>query len=422
MNNPVEKSAQMEKNIIKDGKRYFGAFMAEESVDGTFLSANVYGVGCNVNCYYCASLIRDYNEGYVPDINLKYNKKSNIKSGYYSPKELLEVFLKIAKDPFKFGSPTPHIEVTQFAILDCETTIGIEYVFDLLVLLKEHNEKNNTRYVFSLFTNGIILGSSDDLMHRLSEYKDYLNVRLSLKGGTAEEFANRIDVLPRFFESPYHTIKKCIDLGIDCYVAVLNDPAIMTREEFDKIKDKLQSINYKNGILEEKLVMSRGCIKRLHDHHRKYPEYQYNFYFRKNFWIISCDDRDCHRVKRMQSGIYRVIDQKPIVTYNLDYINDLEITENIQTVVLVGCFYNKEKAYYDGLIRQVFRKSIKEIIFINTDENLIDESEKLNNNLKVLYKNYINLNINKINKLDDMTAKDEVTAGNNITYYWTGNR
>ena len=49
---PIEIANKIEHGLVRDGKRFFGEFMIEESVDTKVLVANAYSCGCNVNCYY----------------------------------------------------------------------------------------------------------------------------------------------------------------------------------------------------------------------------------------------------------------------------------------------------------------------------------------------------------------------------------
>lgn len=414
---PIEIANKIEHSLVQDGKRFFGEFMIEESADKKVLVANAYSCGCNVNCYYCASLMKDYGEGYVPDLNLKYIKEVEFKMGYYSPNELLDRFLAMVGEVKNNPNIYHNREITQFAILDCETTIGMKYIFDFLEELHNYNIANNGKYVFVIFTNGIILGNDTKLIEKLGKYKESVALRFSIKAGNREEFGKRLDINPNYYQCPYRAIEKCIELGMDCQIAVLNDLAIMSAEEFIDIKKQLSWCGYKGSILEEKLVMSRGCVRRIELHKKKYPEYKYRFLFRKNIGIVFKNEKDSDIGKRMRSGIRRVLDEVPQIKAFNDNGDDDILSLIVLTDLNEYSFNDIEEEIKDLHIKYL---NVREIIFLHTGSGFIEEIDVSSDDVKVILKNYMSLIEDEI-ELTKVDAKQHVTAGNRITFYWNKN-
>ena len=410
MINPIEKSKKLENCVFKDGKRYFGIFMIEKDVNSSSLTINAYSTGCNINCFYCASLMRDFENGYVPDVNLKMNKNCGLEAGYYSPKELFEAYIKLAEYAVKHSDMYGKLPVESFAILDCETTVGIEYIYELLALIQRYNRENNTNYVFSLFTNGITLGYYPELIERLAKYKDCAFVRISIKGGNKKDFAGRTFLEEKFFEYPFIAIGNCIQAGIGVSVAVLNDKYIMSESEYEEILQLLRKYNYNDAVYEETFVMARGCKGRMEIHKQNNPDYEFRFKFRKNMKLIYFDDSELDIVNKLKSGIRRAISET--VSVNKCSL-DLNCDENCETVVFVGA-YDKYKSFFDKYLEKTKMKSL-EYIFLNTSDIWVEEM-KMCDGSQILIKNYCSLFDSK----EDMNvAKSRVTAGNRLTYFWT---
>ena len=276
---------------------------------------------------------------------------------------------------------------------------------------------NNSKYVFVIFTNGIILGNDTKLIEKLGEYKDSVALRFSIKAGNREEFGRRLDINPDYYQCPYKAVAKCIELGLDCQIAVLNDLAIMSAEEFMDIKKQLNWCGYKGSILEEKLVMSRGCVKRIELHKKKYPEYKYRFLFRKNIGIVLEDEKDSDIGKRMRSGIRRVLDEVPQIKAFDDNGDD----DILSLIVLIDLseysFDDIEKAINNLHIKYA---NVNEMIFLHTGSGFIEEMDVFSDDIKVILKNYMSLIDDEI-ELSKVDAKQHVTAGNRITFYWNKN-
>ncbi len=420
----IERSREIEAKVIKDGKRYFGSFFVESDVSVQHYISYAFSAGCNVNCYYCASTVRDHQEGLVPDINLKYNKLGNLRSGFYSPKELLEAFIKISENPDLFGNANAFGKVDKFAILDCETSIGMEYVFQLMDLIYGYNKENAKNYTFILFTNGILLGYNREYIRILEKYKEYLDIRFSIKAGSEEEFTQRLDVDGKYFYYPFNAIKECIKLGINHYVAVLCDERIMSKQEYDRVKTMLIDIGYNKPILEETLVMSVSCMTRIKMHYEKHSDQKFNFRFRKSFLLAYMED-DFNVTRRMRSGIRRIINNNPDIcpfNYLKNVVSEyIAIGKRIETLVIVADLGVHE---LDEIIKEFDTNvydTMDEIILLNSGK----ESENIYNELQISekvdfkVKNYSELCKNEETHLTSVSSQAQVFAGNNITYYWT---
>jgi len=68
--------------------------------------------------------------------------------------------------------------------------------------------------LFILEANGIILGNDKDYVKRLSEFKDRLYVRVSIKAATPESFTQRTGAIGEFYTLPFQALKNLLDEGI----------------------------------------------------------------------------------------------------------------------------------------------------------------------------------------------------------------
>lgn len=158
-------------------------------------------------------------------------------------------------------------------------------------------------------------------------------------------------------------------------------------------------------------------MKRIELHKKKYPEYKYRFLFRKNIGIVLEDEKDSDIGKRMRSGIRRVLDEVPQIKAFDDNGDD----DILSLIVLIDLseysFDDIEKAINNLHIKYA---NVNEMIFLHTGSGFIEEMDVFSDDIKVILKNYMSLIDDEI-ELSKVDAKQHVTAGNRITFYWNKN-
>jgi uncharacterized Fe-S cluster-containing radical SAM superfamily protein len=154
MYDPLELSKKTD-NIVVDGnlKKYY-RFRATRFYGGI---ATADTVGCNLHCKFCWSG------------NSVWNAKNT--GEFYTPEHVAKDIQQIAiKKGFR-----------QMRISGGEPTIGRKH---LIALLKNIE----SRFLFILETNGILLGADKSYVNELSKFNN-LHVRVCLKGSNPEEFS-----------------------------------------------------------------------------------------------------------------------------------------------------------------------------------------------------------------------------------------
>jgi uncharacterized Fe-S cluster-containing radical SAM superfamily protein len=154
MYDPIELSKKIE-SIVTNGrfKKYYR--FRPTGFYGGIATADT--VGCNLRCKFCWSGSSVWN--------------SNNTGEFYSPEQVADELHEIAQ---RKG-------YNQLRISGGEPTIGRKHLIKLL-------ENINSKYLFILETNGILLGSDKTYVEELSNFKN-LHVRVCLKGSDPEEFS-----------------------------------------------------------------------------------------------------------------------------------------------------------------------------------------------------------------------------------------
>jgi uncharacterized Fe-S cluster-containing radical SAM superfamily protein len=82
------------------------------------------------------------------------------------------------------------------------------------------------------------------------------HVRLSLKGGSPEDFTRKTGAKPEAFEIPFRAIRNLLDIKVSFHVAAMSaDPRIMSQEERLALLEKLASVSPRlASTLEEEVV------------------------------------------------------------------------------------------------------------------------------------------------------------------------
>ena len=154
MYNPFELTKKTEEIVVNGILKKFYRFRATGFYGGI---ATADTVGCNLRCKFCWSG------------NSVWNSKNT--GEFYSPEQVANNLKTIA---IKKG-------YHQMRISGGEPTIGRNHLIALL-------EKIESRFLFILETNGILLGENKSYVKKLAKFKN-LHVRVCLKGSTPEEFS-----------------------------------------------------------------------------------------------------------------------------------------------------------------------------------------------------------------------------------------
>jgi len=225
--NPLKLAEETEKIVTRQGEdglqRKFTDFYSVPVYRGI---ATGYAVGCCLRCFYCWSdWSRDFPE--------KFGK-------YYSPRQAAQMLFRAAEQGITYSDYWRKIipKIEKLRLSGCEPTIGKEHLLNLLQHVKESKYK-----LFILETNGIILGNDKDYVKRLSEFKDKLYVRVSIKAATPEGFTLRTGAMGEFYRLPFQALKNLLDEGIYARAAAMTDERIMPREEKRTLIQMLDEID-----------------------------------------------------------------------------------------------------------------------------------------------------------------------------------
>lgn len=177
-------------------------------------SATADCVGCNLNCVYCwAKKPRE--------------KPENI-GKFYSPEKVTERLLHIA-----LKNHRKHVRIS-----GTEPTLNKEHLGKVLRGIRSHMKSDLT---FILETNGLELGNDKDFVSQLAEFKNFLHVRVSLKGADGEMFSKLTKAKPEFFQYQLKALEFCAREGISCNAAIMAD--FYPEQNLNQLQEKLKSID-----------------------------------------------------------------------------------------------------------------------------------------------------------------------------------
>jgi uncharacterized Fe-S cluster-containing radical SAM superfamily protein len=224
MFNPIELAKETEKIVCKGLERKYYRFRPAKFYGGIITSDCV---GCCLRCKFCWA----------------WNVLNKLDSAgkFYSPEN---VFKKIMKISEKYN-------LKQVRISGNEPTIGKDHLIKLLELLKNSDLK------FILETNGILLDY--DFVEKLSDFKEFIHVRVSLKGCNAQEFSKLTEAIPEAFELQVQALKNLTKAKIPCRPAVM--VSFSNPESIKNLRDRLETIDSKFYDFEEEELMLYGNVK-----------------------------------------------------------------------------------------------------------------------------------------------------------------
>jgi uncharacterized Fe-S cluster-containing radical SAM superfamily protein len=218
MLNPLEVTRQVERIVSRKMDRKYYRFRTSKFYGGI---ATAECVGCNLVCSVC------------PGKN--YNRKPEEHGKFYSPKEVVDRLVKIAKK-----NDFNHCQIS-----GGEPTISWSHLLRVLKLLSK------TGLGVILETNGILIGYNDSYANQLSDYKN-VQIKVSFKGATPEEFSKVTGAGPNFFELQIFALKNLSSAGVPCNAAVMK--TFSRPESIERLRDRLETINPSLYDIEEEAV------------------------------------------------------------------------------------------------------------------------------------------------------------------------
>lgn len=214
---PIE-LAQMTEQIVSRGtSRKYTKFYKVGVYGGI---STGYTVGCCLRCVYCwVDWSRDFPESH---------------GKFYTPRQVFENLVTKAKRK----------RVSKLRISGGEPTLCKGHLMQVLGYVKD------TKYLFILETNGVLLGHDSDYAKELERFSSNLHVRVSLKAGTPGGFQKRTGAVGKFYELPFLAVKNLAQTELEFHVACMSDPRLMPKEERHVIVWKLKEMGYE-GYLED---------------------------------------------------------------------------------------------------------------------------------------------------------------------------
>jgi uncharacterized Fe-S cluster-containing radical SAM superfamily protein len=213
------KLAQMTEEIVSRGTMRKYTRFYKVGVYGGISTG--YTVGCCLRCVYCwVGWSRDFPES---------------QGKLYTPKQAFQNLVFHAKKK----------RISKLRISGGEPTLCKDHLLEVL----EHVA--NTKYLFILETNGILLGHDLKYAKQLEKFHKNLHVRVSLKAGTAGAFQKRTGAVGKFCELPFLAIKNLGQTKLDFHVACMSDPRVMPKEERHVMVCKLKEVGYDDYLEEE---------------------------------------------------------------------------------------------------------------------------------------------------------------------------
>lgn len=185
-------------------------------------------VGCCLRCIFCWS----WREVANPE---RYGR-------LYSPDEVASSLVAIAK---RKG-------FRRIRISGNEPTIAKSHLLRVLELIPRE-------YVFILETNGILIGDDESYAESLSKFPN-LQVRVSLKGTSEDEFSRLTGARPEGFGLQLRALENLVNHGVRAHPACM--VSFSSEEAIGKLRQRLRGIGFEDFEVEE-LVLYPAVEERL---------------------------------------------------------------------------------------------------------------------------------------------------------------
>jgi uncharacterized Fe-S cluster-containing radical SAM superfamily protein len=210
---PVERSEESERLVMKDGQRLYHRFRPAPYYGGI---ATADAIGCSFLCAYCWN----YNRNLNPQ---RFDK-------FYSAREVSSRLLKIAHQR------SFHL----FRVTGSEPVLGEDSFHHLLKVIT-HILREKPRSIFILETNGFFLGYRKELIEKLN--LPNLWIRISLKGVDENTFQSITGAKKEFFRYPIVALKGLEKQGIKAWPAIMG--GLFSENEIERLRGLLHEYSIK---------------------------------------------------------------------------------------------------------------------------------------------------------------------------------
>ncbi len=218
---PVERTREIERIVMKEGKRLYHRFRAAPYYGGI---ATADAIGCSFLCAYCWNYFRNLNPA-------RFDR-------WYSSSQVASNLLRIAR------KKSFHL----FRITGSEPVLGepsLNHFMEVLKIISNEMEDST----FILETNGFFLGYRTDLIKRIN-FRN-LRIRVSLKGVDEESFEAIAGVSGEFFKYPLIALKEMEDQGMKAWPALMRN--LFADDELARLSKRLDEMEIKARLEEEVL-------------------------------------------------------------------------------------------------------------------------------------------------------------------------
>jgi uncharacterized Fe-S cluster-containing radical SAM superfamily protein len=265
-----ERFLSIVENSVSDGSsRLYAGVSLSPNFGG---SIKAYAVGCDLRCGFCwsptrtvgevqriqsnrASLGRSAVEALGDSISPSdsasktervNNALADIAPRLFSPTEIVDRMIEVANNRVIEGIGLFELctegsipdNIYYFTISGGEPTACRQHLVEVLEVF----EKRKIGSKFLLQSHGFILGADPSYLQDLARFRDFLEVRISLKAATADGLANRTGLSGTNLELPFHAIQQLLVLNFDFYLAAMSDPEVMPDAERQVLLSKLDKV------------------------------------------------------------------------------------------------------------------------------------------------------------------------------------
>ena len=194
---PIERGLEVEKVVCRDNERKYYRFRFARYYGGIITADTV---GCCFLCAYCWNYFKNLNPK-------KFGE-------FYSSSKVFEKMMNIYRSK----------KVKKFRISGAEPILGENSFNYLLEILDLFKQEFNDDLIFILETNGLFLGYfKEDFIPKLKKYKDFLYVRISIKGYNEEIFEKVTGAKKGYFKYPLIAFNELRKSNIKTWIAVMYD-------------------------------------------------------------------------------------------------------------------------------------------------------------------------------------------------------